>query len=106
MLSLGISLDFAQVINLAQTVERLLQDSKISPLDKLRLIVMYIGARAYRIATVAPTVRALPNRFRSSESSGAAGGEPDSSRPTNGISRCLEGAAAFTIECVLSAKWY
>ena len=46
MLSLGISLDSAQVINLAQTVERLLQDSKISPLDKLRLIVMYIGARA------------------------------------------------------------
>jgi hypothetical protein len=41
-----ISLDSAQVINLAQTVERLLQDSKISPLDKLRLIVMYIGARA------------------------------------------------------------
>ena len=46
MFSLRISLDSAQVINLAQTVERLLQDSKISPLDKLRLIVMYIGARA------------------------------------------------------------
>ena len=46
MLSLRISLDSAQVINLAQTVERLLQESKIGPLDKLRLIVLYIGARA------------------------------------------------------------
>jgi syntaxin-binding protein 1 len=30
------------VTGLAQTVEKLLQDSKISPMDKLRLIVLYI----------------------------------------------------------------